>query len=105
LKITTPQKILVYCLLKENCEAVTQCSIKPLLGVQWKESFVKMKLGMDFNASFITVPIESLVHPLCVIPDSLEPILWGKNYHHYQYLSTVYVCERTEILGDINNIQ
>ena len=35
----------------------------------------------------------------------LEPIFWGKNYHHYQYLSTVYVCERTEILGDINNVQ
>ncbi len=31
--------------------------------------FVKMKLGMDFNISFDTVPIEALVHPLCVIPD------------------------------------
>jgi hypothetical protein len=28
-----------------------------------------MKLGMDFNISFVTVPIEALVHPLCVIPD------------------------------------
>jgi hypothetical protein len=25
---------------------------------------------MDFNISFVTVPIEALVHPLCVIPDS-----------------------------------
>ncbi len=32
--------------------------------------FDKMKLGMDFNISFVTVPIEALVHPLCVIPDS-----------------------------------
>jgi hypothetical protein len=79
-----------------------------------------MKLGTDFNILFVTVPIEALVHPLCVIPDSggdidiyfvvlqkmyLEPILWGKNYHHNQYLSTVYVCERTEILGDINTVQ
>jgi hypothetical protein len=32
--------------------------------------FVKMKLGTDFNISFITVPIEALVHPLCVISDS-----------------------------------
>ncbi len=32
--------------------------------------FVKMKLGMDFNISFLTVPIEALVHPLFVIPDS-----------------------------------
>jgi hypothetical protein len=29
-----------------------------------------MKLGMEFNISFATVPIEALVHPLCVIPDS-----------------------------------
>jgi hypothetical protein len=31
--------------------------------------FVKMKLGMDINISFVTVPKEALVHPLCVIPD------------------------------------
>ncbi len=31
--------------------------------------FVKMKLGMDFNIIFVTVPIEALVHPLCVIPE------------------------------------
>ncbi len=31
--------------------------------------FVKMKLGTNFNISFVTVPIEALVHPLCVIPD------------------------------------
>jgi hypothetical protein len=28
-----------------------------------------MKLGMDLNISFVTVPIEAFVHPLCVIPD------------------------------------
>jgi hypothetical protein len=28
-----------------------------------------MKLGMDVNNSPGTVPIEALVHPLCVIPD------------------------------------
>ncbi len=32
--------------------------------------FVKMKLGTDFNISFGMVPIEAVVHPLCVIPDS-----------------------------------
>ncbi len=32
--------------------------------------FVKLQLGTDINISFVTVPIESLVHPLCVIPDS-----------------------------------
>ncbi len=35
---------------------------------QWNDFFVKMKLGTDFNISFGTVPIEALVHPLCVIP-------------------------------------
>ncbi len=30
----------------------------------------KLKLGTDFNISFVTVPIEALVHPLCVIADS-----------------------------------
>jgi hypothetical protein len=32
--------------------------------------FVMMNLGMDFNISFVTLPIEALVRPLCVIPDS-----------------------------------
>jgi hypothetical protein len=29
-----------------------------------------MKLGTDFNISFVMVPIEALLHPLCVIPES-----------------------------------
>jgi hypothetical protein len=28
-----------------------------------------MKLGIDFNISFVAVPIEALVHQLCVISD------------------------------------
>jgi hypothetical protein len=28
-----------------------------------------MKLGTEFNISFVTVPIEALIHPLCLIPD------------------------------------
>ncbi len=31
--------------------------------------FVRMKLGTDFNISFVMVPIEALVHPSFVIPD------------------------------------
>jgi hypothetical protein len=34
-----------------------------------KNFFVKMKLGMNFNITFVMVPIEAFVHPLCVIPD------------------------------------
>ena len=48
-----------------------QCSVKPLLwSVVERFFFVKMRLGSDFNISFVTVPVEALVHPLCVIPDS-----------------------------------
>ncbi len=32
--------------------------------------FVEMKLETDFNISVVTVPIEALLHPSCVIPDS-----------------------------------
>jgi hypothetical protein len=28
-----------------------------------------LKLGTDFNISFVAVPIEALIHSLCVIPD------------------------------------
>jgi hypothetical protein len=52
-------------------EAVIQCSVKPLLwSVVKRICFVKINLGTDFNISFVTVPIEALVLPLCVIPDS-----------------------------------
>ncbi len=65
-----PLKILGFLSIEGKRGAVIQCSIKPLL---WStvESFffVKIELGMDFNISFVTVPIEALVHPLCLIPD------------------------------------
>jgi hypothetical protein len=57
--------------IEEKCEAVIQCSIKPLLwSAVERICFVKIKLRTDFNISFVTVPIEAFVHPLCVIPDS-----------------------------------
>jgi hypothetical protein len=36
-----------------------------------------MKLGTDFNISFVMVPIEAPVQPLCVIPD------WGGDSNIY----------------------
>ncbi len=50
-------------------KAVIQCSIKPLLWSVADIFFVKLQLGIDVNISFATVPIESLLHPLCVIPE------------------------------------
>ncbi len=65
-----PSKILGFLSIEGHCEAVIQCSVKPLLwSVVKRFFFVKMKLGTNFNISFVTVPIEALVHPLCVIPD------------------------------------
>ncbi len=66
-----PSKILGFLDIEGKREAVIQCSVKPLLwSVVERNLFVKMKLGTDFNISFVTVPIEALKHPLCVIPDS-----------------------------------
>jgi hypothetical protein len=65
-----PSKILCFSSIEGKREAVIQCSVKPLLWSTVERAvFVKMKLGTDFNISFVTVPIEALVHPLCVIPD------------------------------------
>ncbi len=72
LKITTPQKYLVSCLLKENVKLLYNTMFRETTSLECcgKIFFVKMKLGTDFNISFVKVPIEALVHPLCVIPDS-----------------------------------
>jgi hypothetical protein len=65
-----PSKILSFFSIEGKQEAVIQCSVKPLLWNTVERTFiVKMKLGTDFNISVDTVPIEALVHPLCVIPD------------------------------------
>ena len=29
-----------------------------------------IQLGTDFNVSYVSVPINSIVHPLCVFPDN-----------------------------------
>jgi hypothetical protein len=66
-----PSKILGFLNIEGKPEAVIQCSIKPS---HWSLVegifFVKLQLGIVFNISFVTAPIEALVHPLFVIPDS-----------------------------------
>jgi hypothetical protein len=65
-----PSKILGFLAIEGIHEAVIQCSIKPLIWSVVERNFiVKLQLGTDFNVSFVTVSIEALVHPLCVIPD------------------------------------
>jgi hypothetical protein len=63
-----------------------------------KNLFVKMKLGTNFNILFATVPIEALVHPLCVIPDCsgdrdiyfavLPKCNWGRFFGERLIIST-----------------
>jgi hypothetical protein len=68
-----PSRILGYISIDGKKEAAVQCSSKPLCWnkVQ-KKIIVQIKLGIDFNVSFVTVPIEALVHPLCVFADTIE---------------------------------
>ena len=37
-----------------------------------RQFIVPIKLGTDFNISFVTVPIDDLVHPLCVFPENVD---------------------------------
>ena len=51
-------------------EAMVQCSKRPL---DWNtvesKFFVAIKIGTDYDISFVSVPMDALVHPLCVLPD------------------------------------
>ncbi len=51
-----------------SCDTVFRTTTS--LEYSGKIFFVNMKLGTDFSISFVSmVPMEALVHPLCVIPD------------------------------------
>ncbi len=49
-------------------------------------------MGTNFNISFVTVPIEALVHPLCVIPD------WGGDRDIY--FITLPKCKWSQFIGE-----
>ena len=51
-------------------EAVIHCAEKPLKWSDVEENFiVRTKLGSRVEVSIVSVPISSLVHPLCTLPD------------------------------------
>ncbi len=53
-----------------SCEGVIQCSVQPILWDKVETKLLlKFTLGTDKNVSSVTVPVEAIVHPLCVIPD------------------------------------
>ena len=39
------------------------------MGKSENEIAAKFTLGTDINVFYVTVPVEAIVHPLCVIPD------------------------------------
>jgi hypothetical protein len=65
-----PSRLLGFMTTNNTQEAVIQCSVNP---IQWdtiQQSFiVEIQLGRNFNVSFVTMSIESIVHPLCIFPD------------------------------------
>ena len=68
-----PSRILGYLSIDGKQEAAIQCSSKP---IDWntveRQFIVPIKLGTDFNVSFVTVPIDAIVHPLCVFPENTD---------------------------------
>ena len=51
-------------------EAVVHCSEKPVNWTDVEGNFiVRTKLGSSAEISIVSVPISSLVHPLCALPD------------------------------------
>ena len=64
-----PSKILGFININGNDEAVIQCANKHLC---WddliKHLIIPITIGCQFDVSFVVVPIESIVHPLCSIP-------------------------------------
>ncbi len=70
IKTHYPSRVLGFILIDGKQEAVIQCLVKPILWMTVEKHFiVPVKLGTDFNISFVTVPMDALVHPLCVLPD------------------------------------
>jgi hypothetical protein len=54
-----------------TCEAVIQCLLNPLSWEDIQQKFaVDIEIGQNFNAFFVFVPIQLIVHPLCIIPDN-----------------------------------
>jgi hypothetical protein len=65
-----PSRLLGFITTNGTREAVIQCSINP---IDWEDIqgnfIVETQLGSHFHVSFVIVPIDSIVHPLCVFPD------------------------------------
>jgi hypothetical protein len=65
-----PPRLLGFFTSNGTCEAVIQCSINPIDWEDIQQNFiVETQLGTNFHVSFVIVPIDSVVHLLCVFLD------------------------------------
>ncbi len=85
-----PSKILGFVTFENKPFAVVQCTERPLRWSSVEKNFLyKVVLGTNDDISTVTVPLSSLVHPLCVIPDyggdatSYFVVLPRRNWRRY----------------------
>jgi hypothetical protein len=85
-----PSRLLGFITINGSNEAVVQCALEPLEWDDLQKKFVlEIILGKEYNVSFVTVPIKSIAHPLCVIPDDGDDIdkyfvfLPKRNWSHF----------------------
>ncbi len=65
-----PARILGFVTINNVTKAVVHCSEKPVYWTDAEDNFiVRTKLGSSAEISIFSVPLLSLVHPLCALPD------------------------------------
>ncbi len=70
-----PSKLLGFIQTNGIREAVIRCSVNPLSWDDIQQNFtIYFQLGKNFDVLFTIVPIESIVHPLCIIRDDGEDL-------------------------------
>ena len=63
-----PSRLLDFITSNGSCETVNQCLLNPLSWEDIQQNFVvDIKIGQNFDVSFVFVPIKLIVHPLCII--------------------------------------
>ena len=71
-----PSKVLGFITINNELEAYVQCSVNQLMWNEVETDFIhSIQLGTDFNVSYVSVPINSIVHPLCVVMIVIDILL------------------------------
>jgi hypothetical protein len=65
-----PSRLLGFITTNGTREAVIQCSINPIDWEDIQQNFiVETQLGTNFHITFVIIPINLIVHPLCMFLD------------------------------------